>query len=201
MATWALGFYLVFLLVAFGARTAIHVRRTGSSGFHGISGRPGSAEWLGGVLFAVAVLLGLAAPVLDLAHVLDPIDALNGFIGHAAGASLYFGGLITTVVAQIAMGDSWRIGVDNSERTALVTSGPFSLVRNPIFSGMIPVAIGLALLVPNVVALAAVVALLVALEIQTRLVEEPYLLRTHCEEYRRYAERAGRFVPGVGRLR
>ncbi|HEX8648541.1 MAG TPA: isoprenylcysteine carboxylmethyltransferase family protein [Thermoleophilaceae bacterium] len=201
MAGWALAFYLVFLVVAFGLRTVVHKRRTGSTGFHGISGRPGSAEWTGGVLFAVAVLLGLAAPVLDLAGVVDPIGALDGATGHAAGAGLFFGGLVTTVLAQFAMGDSWRIGVDAAERTALVTTGPFALVRNPIFSGMIPVAIGLALLVPNAVAIAAAAALLVALEIQTRLVEEPYLLRAHGDEYRRYASRAGRFVPLLGRLR
>jgi protein-S-isoprenylcysteine O-methyltransferase Ste14 len=40
----------------------------------------------------------------------------------------------------------------------------------------------------------------VALEIQVRAVEEPYLLRTHPEEYAEYLARAGRFVPGVGRL-
>ena len=201
MAEWALLLYVLFLALAFGVRTAIHVRRTGSTGYRGISGRPGSAEWTGGVLFAVAVVLGLAAPVLDLAGALDPIGALDGAAGHAAGLGLFVAGLLATVAAQFAMGDSWRIGVDESERTALVTSGPFSLVRNPIFSGMIPVAIGLALLVPNAVAIAAAMALLVALEIQTRLVEEPYLLRTHGEEYRRYAARTGRFVPGLGRLR
>jgi protein-S-isoprenylcysteine O-methyltransferase Ste14 len=201
MAGWALAFYIVFLAVAFGARTVIHLRRTGSSGFQGISGRPGSAEWGGGVLFAVAVALGLLAPFLDLLDVLDPIDALDGELGHGAGAGLFFGGLITTVVAQFAMGDSWRIGVDESDRTALVTTGPFAMVRNPIFSGMIPVAVGLALLVPNVMSIAAVIALVVALEIQTRLVEEPYLLRTHGEAYGAYAARAGRFFPWVGRLR
>jgi protein-S-isoprenylcysteine O-methyltransferase Ste14 len=42
---------------------------------------------------------------------------------------------------------------------------------------------------------------LVALEIQIRLVEEPYLERVHGDAYRRYATATGRFVPGVGRLR
>jgi protein-S-isoprenylcysteine O-methyltransferase Ste14 len=201
MAGWALGFYLAFLAVAFGARTVIQIRRTGSSGFQGISGRPGSAEWIGGVLFAVAVALGLAAPIVDLLDVIGPVGAVDGELGHAAGAGLFFGGFTATVLAQVAMGDSWRIGVDESERTELVTSGPFKTVRNPIFAGMIPVALGLALMVPNVVSIAAVVALVVALEIQTRLVEEPYLLRAHGAAYRSYAATAGRFFPWVGRLR
>ena len=45
------------------------------------------------------------------------------------------------------------------------------------------------------------VAFLLALEIQVRLVEEPYLLAIHGEAYRAYAAVTGRFVPGVGRLR
>ncbi len=109
-------------------------------------------------------------------------------------------GLAATLVAQIAMGQSWRIGVDPEERTDLVTEGPFAIVRNPIFSGMIPTSIGLALMVPNIVAVVAVIALLAALEIQIRLVEEPYLLSAHGERYAAYAARVGRFFPGLGRL-
>ena len=41
---------------------------------------------------------------------------------------------------------------------------------------------------------------MIALEIQVRLVEEPYLLRQHGDAYRNYAARVGRFVPGLGRL-
>ena len=41
--------------------------------------------------------------------------------------------------------------------------------------------------------------LVTALEIQVRVVEEPYLARTHGDAYRSYAERTGRFVPGLGR--
>lgn len=197
----ALSLYVLYLALAFGIRTLVHLRRTGSTGFSGISGRPGSAEWIGGVLFVVALVAGVAAPLLQLAGALDPIGPLDGEMGHAAGLGLFGGGLVTTLVAQFAMGDSWRIGVDESDRTDLVTTGPFSSVRNPIFAGMIPAGIGLALLAPNVVAIVAVVALVAALEIQTRLVEEPYLLRAHGEAYRHYAARVGRFFPLVGRLR
>jgi protein-S-isoprenylcysteine O-methyltransferase Ste14 len=55
-------------------------------------------------------------------------------------------------------------------------------------------------MVPSWVALAGVVALFVALELQVRVVEEPYLRRTHGAAYTDYASRVGRFVPGVGRL-
>ena len=87
-----------------------------------------------------------------------------------------------------------------ARRTSLVTTGPFAVVRNPIFAAMLPASLGLALLVPNAVALAGLAALWLALEIQVRLVEEPYLLRAHGDSYRQYAGRVGRFVPGLGRL-
>ncbi|MDQ2631250.1 MAG: isoprenylcysteine carboxylmethyltransferase family protein [Actinomycetota bacterium] len=200
MATLALVLYVVYLLLAFGLRTLIQLRRTGSTGFHGLGGRPGSAEWIAGVGFAVALLLGAAAPVLALLGWVEPIGALDASVAHVLGAVLALLGIAATFYAQVAMGTSWRIGVDPEERTALVTTGPFALVRNPIFAAMLPTALGLTLLVPSWVALAGLVGLVLALELQVRVVEEPYLLRAHGGAYADYAARVGRFFPGVGRI-
>ena len=200
MATLALILYAVYLLLAFGLRTLIQLRRTGSTGFHGLGGRPGSAEWLAGVGFTLALLLGAAAPVLALLDVVEPIPDLDGTVAHVAGVVLAVAGIGATFYAQVAMGTSWRIGVDPGERTELVTTGPFALVRNPIFAAMLPTALGLALLVPSWVALAGFAGLVVALELQVRVVEEPYLREAHGGAYADYASRVGRFFPGVGRL-
>jgi protein-S-isoprenylcysteine O-methyltransferase Ste14 len=201
VATLALILYAVYLVLAFGLRTAIQLRRTGSTGFHGLGGRPGSAEWIAGVGFVVALVVGVAAPVLALLDVVEPIDALNTIAVHTIGVVLATTGIAATLYAQLAMGTSWRIGVDPTEQTALVTAGPFALVRNPIFAAMLPTALGLALLVPSWIALAGVTGLWLALELQVRVVEEPYLLDTHKSAYADYAGRVGRFLPGIGRLR
>lgn len=58
--------------------------------------------------------------------------------------------------------------------------------------------VALVLLVPNVLSVAALLILAVALEVQVRLVEEPYLHATHGSEYARYQTSAGRFLPGIG---
>ena len=197
----ALGLWLAFGLFALGGRILLQLRRHGSSGVAGVSGTPGSVEWWGGLLFVGALAAGGAAPVLQLTDVVEPIGALDATGVHVAGLVLYALGLGVCVGAQLAMGASWRIGVDESERTDLVTDGPFAVVRNPIYSGVIPLVAGLTLLAPNPVATAAFVALVAALEIQVRLVEEPHLLRAHRTAYRDYASRVGRFLPGVGRLR
>jgi protein-S-isoprenylcysteine O-methyltransferase Ste14 len=201
MAGWALIFLGVYLAMAFVLRSVVQKLRTGSTGFRGISGTPGSTEWLGGVLFVAALALSALAPILDLAGMLDPIGVLDTEVVQAAGGGLFWGGLIGTLLAQLAMGESWRIGVDSDERTRLVTDGPFQYVRNPIFMAMIPTSLGIALLAPNVVALTGVFALVAALEIQTRLIEEPYLRKAHGRAYAEYTARAGRFLPLVGRLR
>ncbi len=193
----ALGVLVLGLVLAFGVRTWAHHRATGSTGFRGISGRPGSPEWWGGVLFAVALLLALAAPVLVLAGVLTPVAVPAAVL--VAGLLVALGGLVLTVLAQRAMGRSWRIGVDESERTELVARGPFRWVRNPIFTGMVAVTAGVALLVPTAVAALGCLCLAVAVHLQVRMAEEPYLERVHGAAYARYRAATGRFLPRLTR--
>lgn len=200
MAAAALCLYGVWALLAFGLRAVLQVRRTGDSGFRGFHGSAGSAEWWAGVLFAVAVVIGVLAPVADLADVLEPAAWLDRSLLRASGVILAGLGMLGTLAAQLAMGDSWRVGVDPAERTALVTSGPFRVVRNPIFTAMLATAFGLAAMVPNVLALAGAFGLLVGLELHVRLVEEPYLSRVHGNAYAGYAARVGRFLPRIGLL-
>ncbi len=109
-------------------------------------------------------------------------------------------GLLLVLAAQAGMGDSWRVGVEEGERTDLVTGGLFSLARNPVFTGMVLVLAGMVLVLPGPIPAAALLSLVVAVQVQVRMVEEPYLLRTHGTVYRAYAARTGRFVPLLGRL-
>lgn len=200
MAAWAVGLLLVYLALAFGVRVAVALRTTGGTGIARLRGAP-PLELLGGALFAGAMAMGIAAPILVLTDVIEPIDGLDQSPLHAVGFVFAGVGIAGTFLAQMAMGASWRIGVDQSDRTELVTDGVFSLCRNPIYTFMLIAWTGLALLVPTWLSIASVPAGILAFEVQVRLVEEPYLLRTHGEAFRAYASRVGRFLPGVGRLR
>ncbi|MDP9391106.1 MAG: isoprenylcysteine carboxylmethyltransferase family protein, partial [Actinomycetota bacterium] len=66
--------YVVGLLVLFGVRTWLHVRRTGTSGFSGISRPPGSLRWWAGVLFVLALALGVVALALAVTRAVPPPD-------------------------------------------------------------------------------------------------------------------------------
>jgi protein-S-isoprenylcysteine O-methyltransferase Ste14 len=197
MSTVAMALYASALVVIFGVRSCLQRRRTGSAGFRGISGTPAEAGWWGGVLFVAAILLGLAGPLLAAADVVTADPPLGVQL---LGLALAVIGFFATLAGQTGMGSSWRIGVDPGERTALVTTGMFAVVRNPVFSAMVLAQAGVALMVPTWVSLLGLVALVVAVNLQVRFIEEPYLLAVHGPAFEVYAARVGRFVPGVGRM-
>lgn len=103
------------------------------------------------------------------------------------------------VASQMAMGRSWRIGIDDGASPGLVTGGPFAFCRNPIFLGMMLWHAGFVLVIPTWGNAALWVAIVIGVHAQVRN-EEAYLLRTYGDAYRAYAARTGRFLPGLGRL-
>jgi protein-S-isoprenylcysteine O-methyltransferase Ste14 len=199
MAGWAVGLLIIYLAFAFGVRVVVALRTTGSTGIANLTGAP-PLELLGGGLFVTALAMGSANPFIVLSDGLDPIGDLDTTALHAIGFALCGVGIAGTFLAQMAMGASWRIGVDETERTELVTGGVFALCRNPIYTFMMIAWVGFALLVPTWLSFASIAVAAVAFEVQVRLVEEPHLLRAHGAPYRAWAARVGRFVPGLGRL-
>lgn len=178
---------LGYLASAFGWRTWRQWKTTGDTGLR--IGRDGSVEErLAGGLFAASVVSGLLAAGQPPA---------SGPRLRRIGFGLMTTGFLGTLVAQLNLGKSWRIGVDPSERTDLVTDGAFAIVRNPIFSAMGAFAIGAALALDTRRARLAAIAMIAAVEAQVRLVEEPYLASVHGESYTEYRDRVGRFVPGL----
>lgn len=204
----ALVLYVLVVALTFGARTVVQRRHHGDTGwrFHRTSSTGAVAQALmvvgGGLLLAaslVALDAGAAHEPLGVSSLTRTGTALAG-VSAGLGAALVAGGTTVTWVGQRQMGASWRIGVDASERTALVTDGLFRRVRNPIYTGMAVCFAGVALLVPNVVSAAALVTGWIGLELQVRRVEEPYLRAVHGSTYLAWASTSGRFIPGVGRL-
>ena len=191
--------YLTWLGVAFGLRSITQRRRTGDAGWRSLGGRPGSIQWWTPVIVGIgAVAAGLAAPIADLIG-LSPIGALDRPWLRTIGLALAALATAASIAAQHAMGTAWRIGVDETEHTTLVTNGAFRVVRNPFFSAVIGFATGLALAVPNIIALAGLATVIIGVQLQVRSVEEPHLLRVHEDNYRCYTSHVGRFLPYLGR--
>ena len=116
-----------------------------------------------------------------------------------AGLLLCAAGVGVIAVAQRQMGESFRIGFYDA-KTALVSQGLFARVRNPIYSGLLAMLLGVALVIPCAASILLGSAAAAAIALHTRL-EERHLLALHGDAYRSYAAGVGRFVPGIGRLR
>lgn len=198
MPVLALTIFGIMFLVVFVARSVIQKRRTGDTGIRSgaLGAAVGSIEWFAGWAFVTAMLTAIAAPLAELSG-LAPLTDATWF--RSAGAFVALAGIGLTFLAQLNMGDQWRIGVDESERTDLVTTGVFGVVRNPIFSAMIVTAVGLAVMVPNPISVGGVVLFIVAIELQVRSVEEPYLRELHGDSYAAYEAQVGRLAPRIGR--
>lgn len=196
----ALVIYVAFFAIGLGWRAWLQYRRTGDHGLRALSGRRGSVEWFVGVFLVAGAMLTGAAAVAELVDLVQPIAAMDKAWLHRVGVLLACLGLVVTIVAQLQMRDSWRVGVDRRETTPLVTAGLFSMVRNPIYSGGLLAAAGFLLMVPNALSAVALAMLLMGLQIQVRRIEEPHLARVHGETYLAYARTAGRFIPGLGHL-
>ncbi len=201
MAITTVVLFVAFLALVAGVRTWIQVRRTGDTGDRREAARRAPVQRQIDLVAAIgATAVGVASPVANVLG-LDPVVRSSAVA--VGGLVLTILGTIATFAAQLAMGDAWRVGVDPDERTPLVTSGPFRLVRNPILSAALATCIGLTLMVPTVVSLLglAAVVVVVANQLLVRLVEEPHLRRVHGERYLNYAAAVGRFMPGLGRLK
>jgi protein-S-isoprenylcysteine O-methyltransferase Ste14 len=200
VATVAACILVGFAVLTLGVRVIVQLRETGETGLVGLRSGAGANDWLSGILFVGGMAMGVVSITLVLQDALDPIGALDTTPVHVAGIALAGAGGLAVFLAQLGMGASWRVGVSDDQDTDLVTTGWFSLVRNPIYTAMIVGWTGFALIVPTSLSIAAVFVIAAGLELQVRSVEEPYLMRTHGDAYRSYGSRVGRFLPGVGRL-
>lgn len=197
MALTVLVVFAVLALLPGALRLAVQRRRTGDTGW-----RLGRRSGPRGPSLAIAVGLlspAVAAPIAELAG-LPALVALPLPV-RAGGLALAAVGMLALLGAQVAMGTQWRQGLDPTERTDLVTTGAFARIRNPIYTAAALTAAGLTVAVPNLLAVAGLVLEIVAVQVQTRQVEEPHLRRLHGSAYQRYAARTGRFLPGIGRQR
>ncbi|HXV94662.1 MAG TPA: TMEM165/GDT1 family protein [Pseudonocardia sp.] len=190
VAGWtALGLGLVLLLLGLAGRhrarrlaPAAPVRRNAA------------AVWAR-VLFGLATVLGLAAPLLVAADVLQPIPLLDDPGFWAVGAAVALLGMALLLAAQSATAHLHSRGADKVS----ATRGLYARVRHPGLAGVVVATAGLLLMVPTAIGVIATVLLVVAVHVQVRAVREPRLARLHGETYRDYAARTGRFVPKAER--
>ena len=120
----------------------------------------------------------------------------KGPVSSGVGALLIFIGLAGTSWSHSSLGDAWRIGVREGEKTALITAGPYRRVRHPLYSFQILILLGVFLIAPSVITFSGLILhrFLVSLKIRD---EEKHLERLHGPIYKEYAKRTGTLWPKV----
>lgn len=144
----------------------------------------------------------LAAALLFPPHL--PIPVLNErFLPLASwrvwggiGATLVFIGLLFTVWARTHLGKNWSGFVTLKKDHELVTSGPYRLVRHPIYTGLLLALIGQAIACGEWRGVIAVVLMLGAFW-QKLQIEERWMCEQFGDAYRVYSQRVAALIPFV----
>jgi protein-S-isoprenylcysteine O-methyltransferase Ste14 len=124
-------------------------------------------------------------------------DYLPYFYGNQAmrsvGLILDTIGLIFFISSMITMKTSWRVGIDKSTTTRLITNGLYQYSRNPAFVGFNLMFIGLFAAFPNLATL--IICLLNMLAVHKLILqEEKHLEEMPGEEYVQYRNQTPRYL-------
>lgn len=142
------------------------------------------------LLFLMTVIHSLSPDIYD--YLLPAWYMKNKFI-LILGLVLIHISLIWIFIAQHQMSNNWRIGIDEANKTSLVTRGVFSISRNPIFLGMIVTVFGLFLVLPNALSFFLACTSFLIIQIQIRL-EEEFLEKQHGQLYNQYKSKTRRLI-------
>ena len=138
----------------------------------------------------------LAAPNLRLGPLDTPLLQQTD-VTFWVGAGLTVAGLLFAIWARHYIGANWSGTVTIKDEHELVTTGPYALVRHPIYTGLLLALIGTAFAVGQWRAVVAVVITVIAIVHKLRI-EERWMLERFGEAYRAYCARVPRLVPRIG---
>jgi len=126
-------------------------------------------------------------------YLLVPIHYLELSSVFFIGFFLLHFALFWIVIAQKQMGNNWRIGIDEKNKSELVTHGLFSISRNPVFLGMMLSLFSIFLVLPNILTFFIAFTGYIVIQIQIRL-EEEFLLKVFGQKYLDYKNRTRRLI-------
>lgn len=145
----------------------------------------------------VFIALGAALVYLPLSAV--PFLGWRLLSSHPApaiiGLGLMVAGLLFAIWARRRLAGNWSGAVTLKEDHALVTSGPYAVVRHPIYLGVLIAMLGTGLVIGEI---RAFLPLLGVFGLWKKMAAEESLLRAAFpQQYEEYSRRVGRLIPGI----
>ncbi len=152
------------------------------------SGRP---SWLitQHSLATAGMYLGLVGGIFA-----NPTMVQGGVAAWAGASVIGLGGLLGLWTLWVFR--SWKLRAELGADHELCTDGPFRLVRHPIYTAMILLALGTAIWVPNGFIWGSILGIAWAGDQRARA-EEAILLDAFGDRYRAFVAQTKRFIPGI----
>ena len=132
-------------------------------------------------------------PVVQIASIFL-YSKTEHFILQIIGIIITAIGVIIFILSVLQMKDNWRAGVQSEEKTSLVTSGIYSISRNPAFLGFDLMYIGILFSFFNPYLCVATGITVTLFHLQIVNVEEDFLKDTFGEEYLSYTRKVCRYI-------
>ncbi|HLY43427.1 MAG TPA: isoprenylcysteine carboxylmethyltransferase family protein [Terracidiphilus sp.] len=110
------------------------------------------------------------------------------------GAGITVAGLLFAVWARVHLGRNWSRSVTIKEDHELITSGPYALVRHPIYTGILAGFVGTAIALSEVRGVIVIALIFLVFWAKLRM-EEEWMRSEFGETYADYAGRTAALVP------
>ncbi len=143
-------------------------------------------------VIVIVMLLTTRIPLPWLYRQLWP----SGLWSFWIGAAVTVGGLLFAVWARRHLASNWSSEVTIKQGHELITTGPYALVRHPIYTGMLTGFLGSAIALAQVRGVIGFVVIFVVLWAKLRL-EEEWMRSQFGETYATYAHQTSALVPYV----
>lgn len=131
-------------------------------------------------------------PLLQIVSILLSSKSDNTVLS-IVGVAVEMLGVVVFILSVTEMKDNWRAGVQREEKTSLVTSGIYSMSRNPAFLGFELMYIGILVVFFNWYLLIATIIALILFHLQIVKVEEVFLIDVFGAEYTEYKKKVFRY--------
>ena len=154
---------------------------------------PPASSILRAVAFLIVIAL-LSIPRIPLLPGLYRQLWPSGLWSFGIGAGVTIGGLLFAVWARQHLGSNWSSEVTIKQDHELITSGPYALIRHPIYTGILTGFLGTAIALSQV--RGAIGFVLIFLVLWTKLrVEEEWMRSQFGEAYATYSHQTAALVP------
>jgi protein-S-isoprenylcysteine O-methyltransferase Ste14 len=124
-------------------------------------------------------------------------DGMTALLLAALGTLVAAGGAAVLWWSRANLGDAWSFIPAAAEQSGLVTSGPYRLVRHPIYLGLSLIAVGQAMVFSSGAALLGVLVAVIPSLLWRARVEEQLLATVFGDRYLQYKMQTSTIIPYV----